>query len=355
MTGRVDANWLKLMLGALIVVITSLLMSQPAQPSSAQSPTRTPSVRGTSPLDRQLATISALSAGISSTPLELSGTLVYVSGSLGYNELFTMDLATGEANPLLHDSVGKWWPTWSHDGSQIAFMGEVVDENAFAIYVMDADGSHQRRVTPPGLNYACVDWSPDDTQLVMCGGEGDYQFVLLDIYTINVDGTGLRQLTRYRGKDYEAQWSPDGQYIAFSSARGNPADDDYTNDYGQLYVMRTDGSDLRQLTDGEGVNFAPAWSPDGKLIAYAGRCPSQDELSTLCVMNADGTDKHGIDASRFDLAPRWSPDGNYIIVTRYPPNAGLNSAELHVLAVYDDADRQLTNDDTVDILASWKP
>ena len=92
-------------------------------------------------------------------------------------------------------------------------------------------------------------------------GEIDY-----DIFTIRPDGTGRLRLTSAAGNDSHPAWSPDGQWIAFASARGGFKDEAALHPYnpqpyGDLYVMRADGSDLRQLTDTQFEDGTPTWIP----------------------------------------------------------------------------------------------
>ena len=88
--------------------------------------------------------------------------------------------------------------------------------------------------------------------------EGDYE-----IYTIKPDGTGLRRLTHSPGNDAHQGWSPDGERIVFASARMGFKDEvtytDAPQPYGELFVMRYDGSDVQQLTDNQWEDGTPAW------------------------------------------------------------------------------------------------
>jgi Tol biopolymer transport system component len=90
--------------------------------------------------------------------------------------------------------------------------------------------------------------------------EGDY-----DIYTIKPDGTGEKRLTHSHGNDAHQAWSPDGSHIVWASSRMGFKDEAVYTDgpqpYGELFVMRTDGSDVQQLTDNQWEDGTPAWQP----------------------------------------------------------------------------------------------
>jgi Tol biopolymer transport system component len=104
-------------------------------------------------------------------------------------------------------------------------------------------------------------WSPRGDLIMFSRlAAGDY-----DIYTIKPDGTGLKRLTNSHGNDAHQAWSPDGEQIVFASSRLGFKDEGVYTDapqpYGELFVMRFDGSDVRQLTDNQWEDGTPAWQP----------------------------------------------------------------------------------------------
>jgi Tol biopolymer transport system component len=129
-----------------------------------------------------------------------------------------------------------------------------------------------------------------------------------DVWTINLDGTDLRQLTKSPGADFDPSWSPDGTHIAFRSERSGDS---------EIWMMNADGSDQHRLAAG----LSPAWSPDSSKIAYAGPgtilCPPIPpgpglECSGLSIMNADGSGQHRVPNTVGGEYPTWSPDGRRI-------------------------------------------
>jgi Tol biopolymer transport system component len=126
-----------------------------------------------------------------------------------------------------------------------------------------------------------------------------------DVWSVNADGTHLRQLTSSPWPEFDPSWSPDGTGIAYRSER----DDDP-----EIWLMNPDGSGRHRLARG----LAPAWSPDGTKIAFAAPgtilCPPGTGIrcSGLAIMNADGSGRHRVPNTDGGEYPSWSPDGTRI-------------------------------------------
>ena len=148
-----------------------------------------------------------------------------------------------------------------------------------------------------------------------------------EIWIMDPDGGNRRQLTESSAPAVDASgsrspaWSPDGSLIAYTSTGDSVVEDSRDSD---VYVMRADGSDVRQLTNDRVADGTPAWSPDGKQIAFAS-APGlgTEELDGVIVaMDADGQGR--VDVTRhpdspgavWDAQPAWSPDGSLIAFTR---------------------------------------
>ncbi len=148
-------------------------------------------------------------------------------------------------------------PVWSPDGRRIAFQREnstAAPRGRRAIFVVNADGSGLRRVTPWKLDAGDhPDWSPDGRRILFRSPSHD--LFGSNIYAIRPDGTGLAQLTHF-GQTVEvlsSSYSPDGKWIVFSrTGKGRLPD---------LFVMRSDGSGIRQLTRTAQWDSAPDWGP----------------------------------------------------------------------------------------------
>ena len=185
------------------------------------------------------------------------------------------------------------------------------------LYVMNADGSDKRRLTRSDWGFYQPAWSPDGRRIAFeerldprrwggqCGGCN------VEIYVVNADGTGRRNLTRNAGYDAGAVWSPDGQKIAYIGSRGKGS-----GPWGKadIYVMNADGSSQQRLTPNPQADLHPVWSPDGRQIAFTSwHSPNWD----IWVMNADGSGLENLTKSRAqEWAYTWSPDGRKLAFVR---------------------------------------
>jgi len=152
-------------------------------------------------------------------------------------------------------------PAWSPDGRQIAFV------RGYDIWVMNADGSEQRRLTSGGARDLAPSWSPDGRTIAFdrrvgrgSSGQQGRNASSYEIYVMNADGSGQRRLA----PGAVPLWSPDGKKIAYSRALGNgPAF--HAPDNWEIFVMNADGSEQRNLTQNrrwDDTRFA--WSPAQK-------------------------------------------------------------------------------------------
>ena len=168
--------------------------------------------------------------------------------------------------PVLLRTGDERYPSYSPDGTQIAFRGDldlVEPSGDEEIYVMNADGTNVRQLTSNADFDSAPSWSPDGKRILFerapagtftPGTEAQEK----DVYVMRADGTHVRRLTDSPGLDEGPEFSPDATKIAFSSARDGQQ---------EIYVMDADGSNPRRLTD----NPARDESPDWQALPFDGR------------------------------------------------------------------------------------
>ena len=224
------------------------------------------------------------SAGDSEAPeTSLSGRIAFDN----FDDVWTIDADGTDLTRLTRSRWPEFDPSWSPDGTRIAFRSERSGEPE--IWLMNADGTGQRRLTA-GLSPA---WSPDGNLIAFSGRQG--------LSLIRPDGTGRRVLPDTEGGEYPS-WSPDGRRIAFDS-----------NVIRQhtMYIARADGSkvvDLSRVGEGWQVD----WSPDGRSILFTSHRDHPDNYTDIYVMRPDGSAVRRL-THRVGQTAAWSPDGDDIV------------------------------------------
>jgi TolB protein len=163
---------------------------------------------------------------------------------------------------VTHGDGNYGFPSWAPDGRRFVVRALTATGKGLAI----VEGSGDLKWLTTGPNDTVPAWSPRGDVIAFSSDRDDGDF---DIYTIRIDGTGLRRLTDTPGNDAHCAWSPDGQWLVFSSARGGYKDEAALHShnpqpYGDLYVMRPDGLDVRQLTDDQYEDRTATFVPTGK-------------------------------------------------------------------------------------------
>jgi Tol biopolymer transport system component len=182
------------------------------------------------------------------------------AGDPGYSRICVMDADGSDVRELPQDpptGLDDGQPAWSADGRQLAFARGVRDERA--VFVMDADGSDPRQVTPWALRGGQPDWSPDGRLLVLYSNRDGSGTVSANLYTVAPDGRGLRRITHASGGRVQylsASFAPDGRWIAVGRTPGVG-----TAGNADLFVLRVNGSGERNVTRSAIWDSGVDWGP----------------------------------------------------------------------------------------------
>jgi Tol biopolymer transport system component len=169
----------------------------------------------------------------------------------------------GEPERLTRGGGNFGFPSWSPDGTRIVYRAAAAERNG--LYIVDVA---TRRVTTLMEGTTHVNfpkWSPRGDRIAFTADiDGDYE-----IYTIAPDGTGLKRVTNRLGNDAHNAWSPDGEWLAFTSEAGGFKDESPIHPhnpqaYGDIFVIRADGTDLRMLTDDQFEDGTPSFIPTAR-------------------------------------------------------------------------------------------
>lgn len=187
-------------------------------------------------------------------------------------------------------------PTWSPDGSKIAYVS--LELKKPIIYIQHLMTGQRTTVANFKGNNSAPSWSPDGTKLLISLSKD----AISQIYSINADGTGLQRITSGGGIDTEARYSPDGKSIYFVSDRSGGF---------QIYRMNANGGEVKRLTFNKGnVNISPRISPDGNTLVYVSRREGGDQVYSLDLVN--GQELRLSDTAR-DEFPSFAPNGRYVL------------------------------------------
>jgi Tol biopolymer transport system component len=210
----------------------------------------------------------------------------------GHGEIATVRADGSGVRILTRNALSEGSPAWSPDWAQIAYF-----RPQRQVWLMDADGRHQRQLTHLDRIqfYGDLDWAPTGRSLVIkafpssLGGR-------TDLWLVSASTGKTSRLTTTPLSEAAPSWSPNGRWIAyFSEGRRLPY---------RIWRLSVATKRVTQLTSGSPAAAYPSWSPDSRRIAYTlgGR---------LAVMDADGSHKHVL--RLFGTRPHWSPDGRWIV------------------------------------------
>ena len=255
-------------------------------------------------------------------------------GSLrgGNEDIWKKPVGGGDAIQLTAEPSSEIYAIWSPDGSKLAFTSD--KGGVGNVWTVDADGGEMTRVTADedsvslrAAGGSIVSWSPDGEWIAFSSVRSGVEGSEGDIRVVPAAGGPSRAVTSGPEDDFFPSWSPDGEWIAFASDdRSGNAD---------VWVVPATGGDPRQLTTDPADDVAASWSPDGKWMAF--QSDRSGELHIWIIPSAGGTamqvtGRPGV----ADVVARWSPDG-----TKISFNSLATSSSLWIMPADGDLPRSL--------------
>lgn len=269
---------------------------------------------------------------------------------------------------------------FSADGSQLTFQSKREGRECDQIYTMRTDGSGVRMISTGMGTTTCSYFLPRQQRILFssthlggkeCPPRPDRSkgyvwpvFPSFDIFTVRPDGSDLKQLTKTNGYDAEATVSKDGRKIVFTSMRDGDLD---------IYTMDANGRNVRRLTSELGYDGGPFFSDDGRQIVYRAfhpQTPKEVEqykqrlaanvivptVFELWVMNADGTNKRQVThLGAASFAPYFFPDGKRIIFSSNVNDPKGRNFDLYVVNTDGTGLERITENDTFDGFPMFSP
>ena len=208
---------------------------------------------------------------------------------------------------------------------------------SYDIFIADLEGNIVKQLTDePGYD-AEATLSPNGDKIVFTSmRSGD-----LELYTMDIDGSNITQITDELGYDGGAFFGPEGERLIFRASR--PDTDEERASYlellnkglvqpteMELFVVNVDGSNLRQITDLGGANWAPYFHPSGEKIIFSSNHQSERGFGfNLFMINTDGSGLEQITYDKtFDSFPMFSPDGKYLVFGSNRNNGGTRDTNI---------------------------
>lgn len=280
---------------------------------------------------------------------------IFIFGSVLNDQrgIFQIDLENSMVQSFNDAAFERSCPTYSPDGSQIAFC--CAENGIRRLFIMQSDGTNVHLVTNEISGCSCspdapLSWSPDGEWILLPGfpADANAQNFVYDIFLVSQDGSSVTNLTEDPQRYGGLLWDPDGRSIYFSGKIGDKADiyrmdidnrkstsltsqpimgepTDWSDDGTQLlyftdsgggnldiFLLRKDENQAIRLTDAEGSDSYPQWFPDNLHILFVSKRDGNEEIFT---MKADGSDQKNLtnNPDQMDIWPSLSPDGKKII------------------------------------------
>ncbi len=285
----------------------------------------------------------------------VNGRIVYEAGG----EIFTVNPDGSVPLNLTNNAASDVFPAWSPDASRITFSSDRAEKGNADIYVMNADGSGVKRLTDAPGEDRGTSWTSDSKRIVFHSSRDADASHSFDIFTMNPDGTDQTKILENGSAAYVCGDSKTGTIVFNSSGDlvgsnppngTNPTTGAPIRDF-EIFTMDIDGSNVFQVTNNTVLDSGPKWSPDCSTISYN----SLDTGGSLDIfrIDADGTDNVNLTNTPgvFDAFSAFSPDGTRVV---FSSNRDGNF-ELYTMSSVDGSNvtRLTSTEKTAEFRADW--
>ncbi|MFC1981515.1 TolB family protein [Chloroflexota bacterium] len=277
------------------------------------------------------------------TPVDpaVENKIAFVSTRDNNREIYIMNADGSNQTRLTNNSALDGHPAWIFLKKGIIFATDRDGNNE--LYVMGIDGSNQKRLFPkPYITDEIMpSWSSNGRWIAFTSVTWPTQkdpVGKMQLYRIDRATNKVIRLTNTSFLEDHANWSPDSKQIVFTSSRSGDHD---------IYVMNNDGTNQTKLIGNPALDWDPAWSPDGTKIVFVSL---RDGNPEIYVANADGSDVTRLTSNEADdIEPAWSPDGTKIVF------ASKRDGNLEIYVMNADGTNQtrLTNNKADDRQPAW--
>jgi len=279
--------------------------------------------------------------------------IAFVSNRGGRPQIYLINVDGSDEHQLTDLAAGACQPAWSPDGMMLAYTSPCnANRDEYlgsSVFVMNVDS--QNVSSEPSLLVATLgggdydpDWSYDGLRLAFTS----WRTGRPQIFTIGVDGQGLRNVNDDLAFNWSPSWAPDGSQIAILSGRGGQE---------EIWLVPDDGGEEKRYTHSDGQDIArPDWSPDSGTILFEKVIGNIPRLVAISVADGGVREIQICQEGRLSFQPMgepaWSPDGQWIAFEAWPDGANHNIAILRASCTdY----QEVTTDPALDFDAAWRP
>lgn len=274
-----------------------------------------------------------------------SNELLFMSNKDINSEIYLLKGQDSAWVNLTNNEAGDNWPVWSPDGNRIVFQS--TRSGNLDIWLMDYDGSNSIQLTTNDDYDYLPAFTPDGQKITFTSWrkENDEEKRAPHIYIMDTDGSNQKRLLAESMKTSTGVcWHPDGLSFLFSKRGTKGAD---------IYKADLNGKVIRQLTNDTLYTSGARYSPDGSKILF-----TQDygEISQILVMNSNGKDVRVLLKDGKNYYPNWSPNGKWIVYSKILPNTLDEDIDVYAFPIDDPTKSiRLAGGANRQVEASWRP